>query len=135
MYLQELVSLVGVSVRVDDGADQGVVDGIPDLQDDDQQGVPCAQTHDLRPEQCHGALQGETHVAAKVTGGVREAVAHTKLAVTIGIQLGGFLSHVGFPLFFSKCFYSFLFFARFPPENSRKCDSTHIVTRTNLKSE
>ena len=83
-------------VCINDGADQGIVDGIPDLQDDDQQGVPCTQTHDLRPEQSHRALQGETHVAAKVTGCIGNTVANTEGTEPIGIQLGSIFSHMFF---------------------------------------
>ena len=65
-----------VAIGVHDGTDQGIVDRIPDLQDDDQQGVPGAQTHDLSPEQSHGALQRKTHVAAKVTCGASSFTKH-----------------------------------------------------------
>ena len=85
--LKELISLINALVCVYHGTDDGIVDSIPNLNDDEEEGVPCSHTHDLGPEDCHCALEGEAHVTAKVTGSICETVAHAKLAMAVSIKL------------------------------------------------
>ena len=70
--------LVGMLVGVDDGADERVVDRVPDLHDHQQQGIPQVHAHELGPEDGHGALEREAHVAAEVAGGVGQVVPHAE---------------------------------------------------------
>ena len=97
--------VAGVFVVVDNGADQRVVDGIPYLHKDQQDAVDHGiHFHELSPENGHGALQGEAHITAKVTGCIGEAVANTK-----GMRLGRGLFHRLAPkfnsLFSEGCIY------------------------------
>ena len=75
---KSLVFLVLSVVGIDHRADQGVVDRIPHLHDDEQKRVPQTHAHDLRPERHHVAFERKAHVASKVTGSVGNAVTDTK---------------------------------------------------------
>jgi len=91
---QEFVAFIGATVGVDNRADEGVVDRIPHLNDDEKKRVPQVHTHKLCPEDGHGAFECKTHVASKVTGGIGDAVANAKLAMPGSIDFGCFFHSV-----------------------------------------
>ena len=71
----ELAVFILPSVCVDHASEQGVVDGIPDLHDQQQyRQKPGVQHHVHRPEGGQSALQCEAHVAAEVACRISEFI-------------------------------------------------------------
>ena len=78
--LQELVALILVMIRVYHSADDGIVDGIPNLANHKQRGIDVGiQLHELCPVDHHEAFEAEAHVARKVTGCIGQLIPHAKL--------------------------------------------------------
>ena len=72
---------------VDHGADQRVVDRVPDLHEQQQTGhCQLVDTHELGPEDRQITFEGKAHVAAEVTGGIAEFVQPAKLAVACCVE-------------------------------------------------
>ena len=96
-----LADLVLLSVAVDEGANQGVIDCIPCLHEKQQDGEQTGlHKHVNQPEGLDSAFQTKAHVAAEVAGCVAKLVTNAKLAVTLIIQGDGLFCHYYFLLNF-----------------------------------
>ena len=94
--------LVLSSVCVDKGADHGVVDCVPDLNNEKKsRKKTCLKHHVSEPEGLNSTLETKAHVTAKVTGSIRNLVKHAKLALAVLIELN---------FFFHFDFFSFINF-------------------------